>query len=84
MMNKRKADASNIGSKTLELFHVYQSLFVFDSNKYNGFGQCFQCRSDYMKFSFKGFCQRCLQKVEFISREHPQVLRKIKGDQSNG
>ncbi len=36
--------------------------------------QCTKCRSDYMKFAVDGFCQRCLQRVEFILREK-QIFR---------
>jgi hypothetical protein len=35
--------------------------------------QCRNCRSDYMKFAVKGFCQHCQQRVEFIVREHPHI-----------
>lgn len=76
--NKRKADASNIGiQKTTELVQIYQAFFEFDNNKNNRTGQCIRCKSDYMKYAIKGYCQNCIQRCEFISREYPQVLEKV-------
>ncbi len=37
-------------------------------------GQCKKCRSDYMKYSYDDYCQDCQQRVEFIRREHPEIL----------
>lgn len=51
--------------------------------KYERNGQCSQCGSDYMKHSVNGFCQDCMQRVEFIVREHPQTLRNINMSQQN-
>jgi hypothetical protein len=41
-------------------------------------GQCRKCRSDYMKHSRDGLCQDCLQRVEFIMRERPQVAQEVR------
>lgn len=79
MKDKEKADAVNIGNKkTNELIKLYQAFFRFDINKSVNFGQCIRCKSDYMNFSVNGYCQNCIQRVEFVNREHPQVLKKIR------
>lgn len=77
---KRKADAlaTRIGSNPFDYLQGNQKAFsTLDCRKNQPFGQCVKCLSDYMKFSVNGYCQRCLQKIEFIVREHPQVLRQI-------
>lgn len=80
MNNKnRNADAWNVRkSNPIDFLNGNQKgLTVFNSNKNKPCGQCVQCRSDYMKFAVNGYCQYCLQKVEYIVREHPQALRKF-------
>ncbi len=73
---KRKAVAVNNGSNPFDYLQGNQKAFsTFNCSKNQRFGQCVKCQSDYMKFSVNGFCQRCLQRVEFIIREHPQVLQ---------
>jgi len=51
----------------------------FSNYRYSArFGQsvkCSQCHSDYMKFSVNGFCQDCIQRVEYIVREFPHIAR---------
>jgi len=51
--------------------------FNFDFRKRVSTGQCYKCRSDYLKFSEKGICQNCLQRTEFIIRERLLAQRKI-------
>lgn len=51
---------------------------AFNYRKNAPFGQCQKCGSDYMKFSVNGFCQDCQQRCEFITREHPHIVREIK------
>jgi len=36
--------------------------------------RCRECGSDYMRGSIDGCCQRCLQQIEYASRECPDVL----------
>ncbi len=80
MTGKGKAEAVNNGyQKTSELNKLYQAFFKFDINKNNTNKQCIRCKSDYMRYSsIDGYCQDCIQRVEYITREHPQVLRKVK------
>lgn len=76
---KRKADVGRIGSNPFDYLQGNQKAFpTLDYRKNQPFGQCVRCQSDYMKFSVNGYCQRCLQRIEFIIREHPQVLQRIK------
>ena len=53
-------------------------LSVVDYTRLNNSRQCKKCCSDYMKFSIDGYCQKCVQRVEFIMRERPQILQKLK------
>lgn len=58
-----------------------------DNKRLNGFNnslfmpvkQCLNknCKSDYVRFNERGYCQRCLQKLEYYRREQPQVFAKI-------
>lgn len=60
-----------------------KALTAFDYKKKHSFGQCVQCRSDYMKYAVCGICQICLQKAEFIQRENGRVLRKAQNQRRN-
>ena len=79
MNTKTKADAWNIRSNYpmnyINGANQRLSRLNFSQNK--PFGQCQKCDSDYMRFAINNICQKCLQKVEFIVREHPQILNKI-------
>jgi hypothetical protein len=57
------------GNQRISAFNYRQNRFA---------SQCLGCKSDYMKFSHSGYCQDCQQRVEFIRRERPEVLTKIK------
>jgi DNA-directed RNA polymerase subunit RPC12/RpoP len=57
-------------------------LDVFNYRQNRLFNQCLKCGSDYMRFSKDGFCQDCQQRVEFIVRERPQVLRRVQNQES--
>lgn len=77
---KRKAESGAIrfGSNPIDFLTGNQKAFsAFDCNRKQMRGQCVKCRSDYMKFAVDGFCQDCQQRVEFVRREHPHILRKI-------
>jgi predicted amidophosphoribosyltransferase len=79
MTNERKAEATNFGyKKTNELNNLFKAFFSFDNNKNNTNKQCIRCKSDYMRYSIDGYCQDCIQRVEYVNREHPQVLRKVR------
>ena len=41
--------------------------------------QCTKCGSDYLRFAVNGFCQDCLQRAEFVVREHPHVAARAMG-----
>ena len=69
MYKKEMADLTGIGQKTK--FSNRRSK-TFSAMEYSSTGsniQCKKCRSDYMKFHVEGLCQRCQQRVEFITRE---------------
>jgi len=36
--------------------------------------QCKYCRSDYMRFSDNGICQRCQQHAEYVARERAETV----------
>jgi predicted amidophosphoribosyltransferase len=85
-MNKnRNADGWNVRkSNPIDFLNGNQkAVSAFDFNKNKPFGQCVGCRSDYMKFASGGYCQDCLQRVEYIVREHPHILRKIQNQGGN-
>jgi len=87
MNRQRNADVPSVRkSNPIDFLNGNQkAISAFDFNRKQPFGQCVRCRSDYMKFAVDGYCQDCQQKVEFILREHQQVLKKIQnqGGQSN-
>jgi hypothetical protein len=53
---------------------------TFDYRQKRHSGQCKRCGSDYMKFAYNDYCQDCQQRVEFILREHPEVLTQAKNN----
>lgn len=84
MATKGRADARNIGSYPIDFFNGNQkAISAFDFNRKKNFGQCVKCRSDYMRFAIDGYCQDCQQRVEFIVRERPHVLRRIQNQGGN-
>ena len=38
------------------------------------FSRCRKCGSDYMRASIDGYCQRCLQLIEHVARERPDMV----------
>ena len=83
---KRKAVAGSIatGFSNQNLNFAggkYQGFDLSDYRQNRNSGQCRKCRSDYMKHSWDGLCQDCLQRVEFIMREHPQVAQEVRNQQ---
>lgn len=77
-MDKKIADAVNIGlGNSIDLSGNQKSFQSFDFKWKRRSGQCLKCNSDYMRFAIDGWCQNCLQRIEFIVREHPNVLKKI-------
>ena len=78
-MNKKIGDAGNIAS--------YQNLQFasgknkdFDVYKYTRNFNVFQCKTcggDYQRHAENGICLNCQQRVEFIVREHPHILRRV-------
>ena len=81
MKANSKAGATNTGSKPKTFLIAGGNQKRFDHfyyRQFDNYGQsarCRKCKSDYMKFSLNGYCQNCIQKVEFIVREYPNVAR---------
>ena len=69
MRRNRKADLRGVGSKPNLNGHLRNRFSVFNDTQSGSLVQCQKCGSDYMRFSLNGYCQRCLQRVEFIQRE---------------
>lgn len=69
MRRNRKADAGHIGSKPNLNKHSRHRFSVGHYTPEAFPIQCRKCRSDYMRFAFDGYCQRCQQRVEYIRRE---------------
>ena len=58
---------------------INQGQISFDYKPYMTVKQCKNksCGSDYLKFSLNGFCQNCLQRLEYYKHERPQMFAKI-------
>lgn len=82
MTRKRKADPAKIGSKIAYRFTDKQALTYRNFNEYPSAVQCKICSSDYMRFAIDGHCQRCVQRVEFVIREHPHIAAIDEGGRS--
>lgn len=80
MNTNGKADAVNIGSNQNQYItggNKRLNAFQYRANR-DSF-QCKRCGSDYGRFaSPDGFCQDCQQRVEFIRREHPQIINQVR------
>ena len=74
-MRNRKAVATNNGSNQLKFLHGHQTVSAFNFKQNKAFGQCVKCGSDYLKYAVNGYCQKCLQRIEFIIREYPHILQ---------
>lgn len=77
----RKAESGGIRNGSFENHSIAggdKSDFVFNYRQNRLMSQCLGCKSDYMRFAHSGYCQDCQQRVEFIRRERPDVLTKIK------
>lgn len=70
---KRKASAGNTRSSVTFDRINNQKISAFDFRRIRSSSQCFSCGGDYLKYSVNGYCQDCLQKIEFIKREHPHI-----------
>ena len=78
MRQNEMAEAPNFDRKTFEYLGRNQKAFsCFKYTTTGRISQCKKCGSDYMRASFDGFCQRCLQQVEFITRERPDITAVI-------
>ena len=74
MQKNKRADRARIGEKTRETTGENNSSFsVHHSSQNRKVNQCKNCGSDYMRFAIGDFCQRCLQRAEFIVRERPRA-----------
>jgi len=74
-MNKTKAEASDhFGAKTNYMNERSKQFSRFQYFTGGQFSRCRKCGSDYMRGSIDGNCQRCLQQIEYASRECPDVL----------
>ena len=77
MARNEKADLRGIGSNEKWLTGNQRRIFNSDYRHFPHSVQCKKCFSDYMRASFDGYCQRCLQLTEYIIRERPEILAKI-------
>lgn len=83
MYENRKATRSSgsFDNHSFNATNVNNRRIGFDYNRNMQQRQCKKCGSDYMKFSFQGLCQDCLQKGEYIVREHPATAQRASGGQ---
>ncbi len=74
-----KAVAGNNGLRnTSDYLTDNQKAFsAFNFRKSKPLGQCINCKSDYLRFAVDSCCQDCLQRIEFITRERPQMTEKL-------
>jgi predicted amidophosphoribosyltransferase len=77
-MKKNKAEArDHFGTKTNYTNGRSKQCSRFHYLAGGEFSRCQKCGSDYMRASIDGYCQRCLQQIEYASRERPDVLAAI-------
>ncbi len=76
MVKNRKADLGGIGSNEKHLTGTSKRSFISDYKLFPHSHQCKYCGSDYMRFSLNGFCQRCQQRAEFVTRERPSLAKR--------
>lgn len=78
----RKAERGGIPNGSLRKHSIangnQKTFSAFDYRQNRHASQCRRCGSDYMKYSYDDYCQDCQQRVEFIRREHPEVLAQVK------
>ena len=55
-----------------------KTLNAFEYKAYGQNFQCKNCHSDYEKFQIGGFCIDCQQRAEFVKREHPHIINKLR------
>jgi hypothetical protein len=74
-----KPQAANLGSNQNNNFAggINKGFDVFNYKKNTASGQCRNCGSDDNRFAIDSICIRCQQKVEYIVREHPGVLKNL-------
>ena len=74
-MNTTKAEACDrFDTKTNYINRRSRQFSKIHSMAVGQLSRCQQCGSDYMRASIDGHCQRCLQQIEYASRERPDVL----------
>lgn len=51
----------------------------FNNSEFMPIKQCLnnKCQSDYTKYNVRGYCQNCVQQLEFYKHERPQMFAKI-------
>lgn len=80
MSKIRKTGGTSSGLKTIDCFGKNQRTFSSIECNFSGLiSQCKRCKSDYMRDSVDGYCQRCLQRVEFITREQSDAVATAPG-----
>jgi len=74
-MNTTKAEACDrFDTKTNYINRRSRQFSKIHSMVGGQLSRCRKCGSDYMRASIDGHCQRCLQQIEYASRERPDVL----------
>jgi hypothetical protein len=64
----QRANLRGVGSFEKRLTRQSKRFFVPEYTQFSTVLQCEKCRSDYMRFSLEGICQRCLQRHEHESK----------------
>lgn len=81
MHKNRKAESGAIRFGSVKKTNNFTGgdfdVFAFKYKENLRLNQCRKCGSDYMKYAVGGFCQNCVQKVEFITREFPKFIQRI-------
>jgi len=68
-MQNEKSRSGNSGSRTNLNGHLRKPFLNANRKGFLGSNQCKKCGSDYLRFALAGYCQRCLQRLEFVIRE---------------